>query len=181
MMSKRHFFLYDFLLPLLVVLAAGVFLARQFDADLLRWLDTRKTFGIGAWFAHSPLRRIVWNFAWLFCAVPPALLWLLWARLNLEYDWVARARRLDRPIFNFARGFFLWVEGGEGGQTRFGQLQSAQFRAAQAEDRSRRLEGELAKARRAYADLEADYGALEDEAAALEELEGKYQTRPAAG
>lgn len=177
-MSKGHFFLYDFLLPILVALGAGWFLSQQLDTALFRWLDSVKAFGFGSWFGHSPLRTTLWDFSWVAFAVPPALLWLVWVRMNVEYDYVERRRRLDRPVFGFVRGFFRWIESDESARW---QLQSAQFRAAQAEDRARQLESDLHKAKAAYTELAADYDALEEETASLQEMEDQYQAGAKAG
>lgn len=171
-MSKRHFFLYDFILPIAAILGAGFFLSNQFDTALFRWLDSLKAFGIGAWFRHSPIRETLWNYSHLIFAAGPALFWMIWVRVNLEYDWVERRRVLDRPIFNFVRGFFRWLEGVDASKWK---LQSAEFRAAQAEDHARKVEGELGRLRKDYADLEADYDALEAETATMEQLEDEYQ------
>jgi hypothetical protein len=167
-MSKRHFLLYDFVLPLLGILAAGTFLSQQFDTAVFRWLDSLKAFGLGSWFSHSPLRETLWAYSQLLFAAPAALLWLAWMRINLEYDYVERGRKLDRPIFKLVRGLLRWIEGTDAGAW---QAQNATFRLAQSEDRARRLEAELMKTRQAYADLEADYAALEEETSTLDEME----------
>lgn len=156
-MSKRHLILYDILLPLAGILAAGRLLSDLFDIQVLRWLDSVQAFGMGAWFSHSPARALLWNFSWPAFSLAPGLLWLVWVRINLEYDFAARRRRLDRPVYDFLRGCFRWIDGVDAGRW---QLEAARFRMAQAEDRVRSLEGELARVRRDYADLEADYDAL---------------------
>ncbi|MDB5105279.1 MAG: hypothetical protein JWP91_2968 [Fibrobacteres bacterium] len=142
-MSKRHFFFYDFLLPLAGILALGRFFSDHFDTFIFRWMDTVKPFGLGEWFSHSPLRENLWHSSWLFFAIVPALAWMVWVRINLEYDWVNARRRLDRPIFTFFQGLGRWVEGG-------GELQMVKMayerRLAIADDRVRRLEAQLAAA-----------------------------------
>ena len=170
-MSTRHFLLYDFLFPILGILAAGIFLSDQFDSNFFRWLDSVKVFGLGAWFSHSPIRQTLWIYSWAVFAAAPALLWLVWFRVNLEYDWVERSRRLDRPVYNFMRGFCRWIDGVDAGKW---QMQSLQFRMAQAEDRANRLESDLSKARQAYVDLEADYDDLEAQLAPTDEMESEY-------
>lgn len=173
-MSKRHFLLYDFLLPIAGILGAGYFFSTQFDTDLFRWLDSLTAFGVGPWFRHSPARETLWNHSYLIFAAGPALLWLLWVKMNLEYDYIERGRTLDRPIYNFVRGCFRWVDGTDASKW---QLQSAQFRAAQAEDHARKLAGELARLRKDYQALEADYDALEEETASLEVLEDEFHPK----
>ncbi|GEM_PF-2972562 len=147
-MSKRHFFLYDFLLPLIGILALGRFLSDRFDTSLFHNLDRIKAFNFGQWFGHSPLRATLWNYSWLAFAVFPALLWMIWVRINLEYDWVERRRILDRPIHTFFKGFSKWIEGDAG-------LRAAtvayERRLAAAEERIHRLEAEL---REAHAELD---------------------------
>lgn len=177
-MSKRHFLLYDFLLPILGIMAAGFFLSNLFDTNFFLWLDSIKAFGIGSWFSHSPIRQTLWIYSWVAFAVAPALLWLVWVRVNLEYDWVERGRRLDRPIYTFFRGLFRWIDGVDAGKWQF---QAMQFRAAQAEDRVRKLESDLAQARQAYADLEADYMDLESQLAPTDEMETEYVPDTRAG
>ncbi len=140
-MSKKHFCLYDFLLPLAGILALGRFFSDHFDANLFRRMDTIKAFGIGSWFSHSPLRESLWTYSWLFFAVAPALAWLVWVRINMEYDWINHGRRLDRPIFNFFQGLAKWIEGGSEAQ----QVRLAyERRLAQSQDQIHRLEAELA-------------------------------------
>jgi hypothetical protein len=111
-MSKKHFFIYDFLLPIAGILALGSFFSDHFDTVIFRSLDGIKAFGIGAWFGHSPLRETLWNYSWLFFSAVPALAWLVWVRINMEYDWVNGRKRLDRPIFAFFHGIARWIEGG---------------------------------------------------------------------
>jgi hypothetical protein len=142
-MSKRHFFLYDLLLPFAGILAVGHFFSDHFDSFIFRWLDSVKAFGLGSWFGHSPLRETLWTYSWAFFAVFPALAWMVWVRINIEYDWINSRRRLDRPIFTFFQGIGRWIEGG--GEVRQVKL-AYERRLAIAEDRVRRLEGELAAA-----------------------------------
>jgi hypothetical protein len=156
-LSNRHLLLYDILLPLAVVLAAGRLLSDLFDSQVLRWLDSVQAFGLGAWFGRSPVRVLLWKYSWPAFSLAPGLLWLVWVKVNVQYDRALRRRRLDRPLYDFARGFFRWIDGVDAGKW---QLEAARFRAAQAEDRVRALEAELARARKAYADLEADYDEL---------------------
>jgi hypothetical protein len=143
-MSKKHFFLYDFLLPLAGILFLGRFFSDHFDSFIFRAMDSARAFGAGAWFSHSALRENLWNDSWLFFAVVPALAWLVWVRINMEYDWVNGRRRLDRPIHMFFRGIARWIEGG-------GELQvlrqAYERRLAVELDRVRRLETDLAEAR----------------------------------
>lgn len=176
-MSKRHFLLYDFILPILFILAAGRFLSDQFDTALFRWADSIKAFGIGPWFSHSSIRQTLWSDSWLLFASAPALLWLAWFRVNVEYDYVERCRRLDRPLYTFFRGLFRWIDGTDASKW---QIQSLQFRLAQAEDRTRKLETDLLKARAACtkleAELEAAYDDLEGQATPAEGYEDEYQS-----
>jgi hypothetical protein len=140
-MTKRHFFLYDVVLPLAAMLAVGKILSDHFDTFMFRRLDTIHAFGIGAWFAHSPLRETLWTYSWLFFAAAPAFAWLVWVRINMEYDWINQRRKLDRPIFGFFSGMAAWFEGG--GESR--QIQLAyERRLAQSQDHIHRLEAELA-------------------------------------
>jgi hypothetical protein len=146
-MSKRHFFLYDFLLPLAAILGLGRFFSDHFDSFIFRSLDSIKAFGLGAWFSHSPMRESLWNASWIFFAVVPALAWLVWVRLNMEYDWVNSRRRLDRPIFTFFQGIGRWIEGGAEVQK---VRQAYEHRLAVAEDRVRRMQAEMAELTAAY-------------------------------
>ena len=45
-MSRKHFLLYDFLLPLAVILLIGRFLADRFDGALFHRIDSIKAFGL---------------------------------------------------------------------------------------------------------------------------------------
>lgn len=175
-MSKRHFLLYDFLLPLLGILAAGRFLSDQFDTAVFRWVDSIQTMGIGAWFRSSPVRPALWADSWLAFSAAPALLWLVWLRVNVEYDYVERARRLDRPLYFFVRGVFRWIDGADKAKW---QMQYLQFRLAQAEERAGKLEKDLGRARKAYSELAADYDDLEAQVYPDGEAGDPYQ--PAAG
>jgi len=146
-MSKRHFFLYDFLLPIAVSFGLGRLFSDHFDSFTFRSLDSVKAFGLGAWFSHSPMRETLWNSSWIVFAVVPALAWLAWIRLNMEYDWVNSRRRLDRPIFTFFQGISRWIEGG-------GEVlkvkRAYEHRLAVAEDRVRRMEARMAELTAAY-------------------------------
>jgi hypothetical protein len=142
-MTKKHFFLYDFLLPLAGILAAGRFLSDSFDTGLFHSLDKIKAFGFGAWFGHSPLRATLWDFSWLAFAFFPALLWLVWVRINLEQDWVNMRRRLDRPIFTFFKGLGRWIEGDD--EIKAASL-AYERRLAEAGERIRALGKELDEA-----------------------------------
>jgi hypothetical protein len=140
-MSKRHFFFYDLLLPLAGILVLGRFFSDHFDTLIFHRMDSIKAFGLGSWFSHSPLRETLWNSSWIFFSGAPALGWLVWVRINMEYDWVNGRRRLDRPIFTFFQGIGRWIEGeGEARKVRL----AYEHRVAVAEDRVRRLEGQLA-------------------------------------
>lgn len=152
-MSKKHFFLYDFLLPIAGILALGNFFSDHFDTVIFQGLDGIKAFGIGAWFGHSPLRGILWNYSWLFFSAVPALAWLVWVRINMEYDWVNGRKRLDRPIFSFFHGIGRWIEGG--GEVRMLRL-AYERRLAIADDRVRRLEKELETAQAGFDDDSED-------------------------
>lgn len=140
-MTRKHFFFYDILLPLASILAVGKALSDHFDTFLFQRLDAIKAFGLGAWFGHSALRETLWTYSWLFCAAAPALAWMVWVRINMEYDWINRCRKLDRPIFGFFQGLTRWIEGG--GEARQMQL-AYERRLAQAQDHIHRLEAELA-------------------------------------
>jgi hypothetical protein len=146
-MSKRHFFFYDLVMPLAVILGLGRFFSDHFDSLIFSRMDAIKAFGMGAWFSHSPLRETLWNSSWLFFAIVPALAWMVWVRINLEYDWINRGRRLDRPIFTFFQGLFRWIDGGGEVQR---VRQAYEHRLAVAEDRARRLEAELARSAAAF-------------------------------
>ncbi len=139
-MSKKHFFLYDFLLPLSGILTLGRFFSDHFDTSIFRWLDRIKAFGFGLWFTHSPLRENLWDFSWLLFAVIPALGWLVWVRINMEYDWVNSRRRLDRPIYTFFRNLARWIEGGSEAEL---VRQAYDRKLAVMHDTVRRLESEL--------------------------------------
>lgn len=110
-MSKRHFLLYDFLLPLAVIFGLGRVFSGHFDSSIFRSLDSVKAFDLGAWFSQSPLRAALWRSSWILFAVVPALAWSVWIRLNLEYDPSDSRPRLDRPIFTFFRAIGRWIEG----------------------------------------------------------------------
>jgi hypothetical protein len=142
-MSRKHFFLYDFLLPLIGVLMIGRFFSDHFDTFLFHKLDTIKAFGLGQWFGHSSIRQTLWDYSWLTFAIVPALAWMVWVRINMEYDWVNGRRRLDRPIFTFFLGLARWIEGG--GEVQMVR-QAYERRLAIELDRARRLEAELAAA-----------------------------------
>jgi hypothetical protein len=158
-MSTRHFFLYDLLLPLAGIFGLGRLFSDHFDSFIFRSLDSVKAFGLGAWFSHSPMRETLWNASWIVFAVVPALAWLVWVRLNMEYDWVNSRRRLDRPIFTFFQGIGRWIEGG-------GEVlkvrQAYEHRLAVAEDRVRRMEAEIAELTAAYDPAEAADEAWQD-------------------
>lgn len=157
-MSKKHFFLYDFLLPLTGILALGRFFSDHFDSFLFRRIDSVRAFGLGAWFSHSPLRETLWNDSWLAFAIVPALAWLVWVRINMEYDWVNGRRRLDRPIFTFFQNIARWIEGG--GEVHVVR-QAYERRLAVELDRVRRLETDLAEARGAAETFESFGSATE--------------------
>jgi hypothetical protein len=157
-MSKKHFFLFDFLLPLAGIALIGRFLAQRFDGALFHSVDTLRAFGIGFWFAHSDLRATLWDYSWIVFALFPAALWLVWCRINLEYDYVQRGRKLDRPIFKFFQALVGWIEGTagqgpgdrrSGGQGFAGHLPGPELekRLAQSHDHIHRLEAELAALR----------------------------------
>src|SRR5256885_1941577 len=113
-MSKKHFFLFDFLLPLAGIFFIGRFLAQRFDGALFHRVDSMRAFGIGFWFAHSELRATLWDYSWIVFAFTPAAIWLVWCRITLEQDYLQNRRRLDRPIFKFFQALLGWIEGGQG-------------------------------------------------------------------
>lgn len=152
-MSKKHFFIYDLLLPIAGILTLGNFFSDHFDTFIFRGLDGIKAFGIGTWFAHNPLREALWNYSWLFFSAIPALAWLVWVRINIEYDWVNGRKRLDRPIFSFFHGITRWIEGG--GEIQMLRL-AYERRLAIAHDRARRLEEELETAKAGFDDDSED-------------------------
>ena len=158
-MSKRHFLLYDFLLPLLGIIALGRFLSSEFDNSLFRWLDQMKAFGFGAWFIASPVRPFLWGYVWTLFCIPPALLWITWIRINLEYDWVNRKSRMDRPLFTFFRGLARWIEGHNARAIR----QAYEQRLAQADDRIRQLQTALQKSRQPQHAPRREFLELEDD------------------
>jgi hypothetical protein len=143
-MGKRHFFLYDFLLPLAGILAIGRFLADRFDTALFRSVDSIRAFGLGYAFAHSDLRLALWRYSWLVFALIPAAAWMVWVRINLEYDFLQRRRRLDRPVFKFFQALGRWIEGGDEVKRVRMELEG---RLARAHDQIHRLEAELSAAR----------------------------------
>ena len=143
-MSKKHFFLYDFLLPLVGILLIGNFLAERFDGVLFHRLDSIKAFGLGFVFSHSELRAGLLRYAWLIFALIPAAAWMVWVRINLEYDYLQNRRRLDRPIFKFFQALSVWIE--DGGRAKREQ-NALEGRLAQAHDHIHRIEAELAAAR----------------------------------
>lgn len=140
-MGKKHFFLYDFLIPLAGIVLIGHWFSDRFDSVLFRKVDAIRAFGLGEWFGHSALRATLWEYSWAIFAVAPALAWMVWVRINLEYDWIERRRKLDRPIYKFFAGFFRWIE--DGGEMQR-QRQAFEFRLAQAHDHIHRLDAELA-------------------------------------
>lgn len=148
-MSKKHFFLFDFLLPLAGIALIGRFLAQRFDGALFHRVDSLRAFGIGFWFAHSELRATLWDYSWMVFALFPAALWLVWCRINLEYDYL-QGRKLDRPIFKFFQALFRWIEGVSGqGAPGAARLPGPELekRLAQSHDHIHRLEAELAALR----------------------------------
>jgi len=149
-MSKKHFLLFDFLLPLAGIALLGRFLAQRFDGALFHAVDSLRAFGIGFWFAHSDLRGTLWDSSWMVFALIPAALWLVWWRINLEYDYMQHGRRLDRPIFKFFRALFRWIEGADGGSSGVAATRAGgelERRLAQSHDHIHRLEAELAALR----------------------------------
>jgi hypothetical protein len=143
-MSKKHFLLYDFLLPLAGILFLGSFLSERFAGVLFHRLDSIRAFGVGFVFAHSELRATLLHSSWLIFALIPAAAWMVWVRINLEYDYLQRGRRLDRPIFKFFQALSLWIEAG-GPAKR--EQQALEVRLAQAHDHIHRIEAELSAAR----------------------------------
>src|SRR4051812_35714366 len=111
-MSKKHFLLYDFLLPLVGIVLLGNFLSARFDGVLFHRLDSIRAFGLGFLFSHSELRANLLRSSWMIFALIPAAAWMVWIRINLEYDYVQLGRRLDRPIFKFFQALSLWIEAG---------------------------------------------------------------------
>ena len=159
-MTKKHFLLYDFLIPIGGILAIGRFLSDKFDAVALRGLDHVKPFGFGSWFSGHPFRDLLWEYSWLAFAFIPAVFWLLWVRINLEYDWVNRRRRLDRPIYTLFKKLGSWIDG----RKEIRELTLVyERRLAAAEERIHRLEQELEEAYAANAD--SDYDDEDDEIA----------------
>jgi hypothetical protein len=171
-MSKKHFFLFDFVLPLAVILAIGKFLSLQFDTSVFMSLDKIRAFGFGMMFSHSPARALLWNYSFVLFAAAPALLWLIWVRINVEFDYMTNSRRLDRPLYGFMKSLMRWVDDDDGGKF---QLQTLEFRAVQAEDRARKLEAELMRTRQEVADLERENQDLEDELAADYDTEAEVE------
>lgn len=100
-MGKKHFLLFDFLLPLAGICIIGKALAGRFAAAILQRVDAVKAFGIGYAFAHSGLRASLLHYSWLAFALIPAAGWLVWVRLNLECDFAQGRFHLDRPLFTF--------------------------------------------------------------------------------
>jgi hypothetical protein len=143
-MSKKHFLLYDFLLPLAGILLIGNFLSERFDGALFHRLDSIRAFGLGFVFSHSELRATLLRSSGLIFALIPAAAWMVWVRINLEYDYVHMGRRLDRPIFKFFQAFSDWIEAG-GAAKR--ERQALEVRLAQAHDHIHRLDAELSTAR----------------------------------
>jgi hypothetical protein len=143
-MSKKHFLLYDFLLPLAGILLLGNFLSERFDGVLFHRLDSIRAFGLGFLFSHSELRADLLRSSWMVFALIPAAAWMVWIRINLEYDYVQGNRRLDRPIFKFFQALSLWIE--DGGQAKR-ERQALEIRLAQAHDHIHRVEAELSAAR----------------------------------
>jgi hypothetical protein len=143
-MSKKHFLLYDFLLPLAGILLIGSFLSERFDGGLFHRLDSIKAFGLGFVFSHSELRATLLRSSWLIFASIPAAAWMVWVRINLEFDYLQQRRRIDRPIFNFFQALSLWIE--DGGQAKR-ERQALEVRLAQAHDHIHRIEAELSAAR----------------------------------
>ena len=139
-MTRKHFFIYDFCLPLFGILMIGFFLSEWFAESLLHALDRVQSFGFGTWFGHHALREVVWVYSqWVF-AIPPALVWLLWFRLNVEVDFISGQKRLDRPLFKLVAGFFNAIEdGGEMAQVK----REYQLKIARLEDHYRQLHQDL--------------------------------------
>jgi hypothetical protein len=143
-LSKKHFLFYDVLLPAACILILGNFLSGRFDGPVFRRLDSIRAFGLGFEFAHSALRASLLRYSPFIFALIPAAAWMVWVRINLEYDPARAARSLDRPVFRAFQAFLAWVEG-RGAEPA--ERQAREARLAQARDRIRRLEAELAAAR----------------------------------
>jgi len=159
-MSKKHFFLFDFLLPLAGIVLIGRFLAQRFDGALFHRIDSIRAFGIGIGFTHSELRATLWDYSWIVFAFIPAAIWLVWCRINLEHDYLQNRRRLDRPIFKFFQALLGWIEGGRGagGQMPAGYRQG--FPGAEADRSGSDLEKRLAQSHDHIHRLEAELAAL---------------------
>ncbi len=138
-----------------MILASGNFLANKFSLWMFHKLDVIRAFGFGSWFGHSALRIELWNYSWLAFALIPGTLWMVWVRVNREYDWIERKRKLDRPIFNFLKAVAKAIDGGQDKKEIQAEISS---RIAAVEARSqariRELEKELAELRMAYAETE---------------------------
>jgi hypothetical protein len=141
-MSKKHFFLYDFLLPLAAVLCLGRFFSNRFDGVIFGKLIAIKAFGFGQWFAHSPLRESLADYSWLFFAIIPALAWTVWVRINLESDSATGSLHLDRPIYTFFLGLARWIEGDSEAENLRREYER---KLTALQDRLRRTESELAE------------------------------------
>ncbi len=155
-MSKKHFFLYDFLLPLFTMLVIGQLLSEKFDTVIFQHVDRIKAFGLGHWFGQSSLRASLWNYSSLVFAGFPVLLWTIWIRINVEYDWVNHCRRLDRPVFSFVKNLVEWIEG----KDTIRQLTMTYERQLQlSENRIQKLQAELVAIEAEFPEevLEEDY------------------------
>ncbi len=139
-MTKKHIFLFDILLPIAFISLTGWLLSQILALPVFRWAAAVQLWGIGNWFVSSNFGRDIWPYRWpLFC-IPVLVTWLLWIRLNLQYDIINYRYRMDRPLFTLFERFFQWIEGGD----KVTLLKRAyEQRLAAAHDTIRKLERQL--------------------------------------
>lgn len=157
-MTRKHLFLYDILLPGALIVGAG-WLGSQLFAEKLLWvLDHVRMWDLGTAFRKSEIREWVWNYSDFVFAVPPALLWLLWVRLNVQTDFLSGRKSLERPLFQFVHGFFNWIE--DGGELA-AQKRDYELKLARAHDKIHQLQIEMSRAQSFQEDVESQLGDLD--------------------
>ncbi len=139
-MTKRHIFIYDLLLPACLIAGTGWIFAHLFAAELFTALAGVEIRGLGDWFVSSNLGRDLWRHRILLFCLPSLLLWLAWARSNLEYDVLNYRHKMNRPVFRLFEAILQWVEGGDSASK---QRRVYEYHLATAQDTIRKLENRL--------------------------------------
>ncbi len=153
-MSRKHFWIYDVVLPAIGVGLVGAWLSDRFAESAMLWGDSVALGGFGAWFRHSEFRNFAWNYSeWFFSALPMAV-WLFWRRMNRQTDLLTGKTTWDRPIYQLLRDFFLWVEdGGEVAALR----RDYEARLAHQAEKIRQLDDEMNRVEDYHAQVDAQF------------------------